>query len=164
VPKEVLSPMEYVAKMVAAGATKTAIARAVGVTDMTILSVSKGTTKAFRKLKKLQRVYDRWKAGTLDLSGKRGKKQIEAPVAKDVPVSKKATVKKTKVAKKPVAAVKPKRNDRPRKEAAVTVPTGFELPTVTEEMVAGVEEQIRRLQAEAKFMKDLIAIRKRYEM
>lgn len=150
-------------EMVAGGATKVAIAKAVGVTDMTILSVSQGKTKTFRKLKRLQRVYDRWKAGTLDLSGKRGKKQAEATVAEVVPVSKKAPAgKKPKVAKKRVTAVKAKKSSRPWKEAAVEVQAGFELPTVTEEMVAGVEEQIRKLQAQVKYMRELIAIRKKY--
>lgn len=129
-------------EMVAAGATKVAIAKAVGVTDMTILSVSQGKTKTFRKLKQLQRVYDRWKAGKLDLSGKR--------------------VKKPSVVKKPVVDEKAKRGGRPSNETVVAVQTGFQLPEVTIEMVAGVEEQIRKLQAQAKYMRDLIALRKKY--
>jgi adenine-specific DNA-methyltransferase len=161
-------------EMVAGGATKVAIAKAVGVTDMTILSVSQGKTKTFRKLKKLQSVHDRWKAGKLDLSGKRGKKDVEASEAEDFPVrmqvsaGKKATDLnkaqeiKSKVARKPVPYVKAKRSGRPRKDAHVSVSTGFQLPDVTEEMVAEVEEQIRRLQAEAKYLRDLIAIRKKY--
>lgn len=155
-------------EMVAGGATKVAIAKAVGVTDMTILSVSQGKTKIFRKMKRLQRVYDRWKAGTLDLSGKRGKRQVEAPVAESAPVGKKtpkrteAPVMKEKKTKKPVAGVKAKGSGRPPKNEAVAVPFGFQLPVVTEEMVAEVEEQIRKLQIEAKYMKDLIAIRKKY--
>lgn len=47
------SPQELVLEMVSSGATKTAIAKVTGVTDMTILRVSKGTTKTIRKLKKL---------------------------------------------------------------------------------------------------------------
>jgi len=166
------SAQTLIAEMTSAGATKVAIAKAVGVTDMTILSVSQGKTKVFRKLKRLKSVYSRWKAGTLDLSGKRGKKEIGVAVdvsaGKTVPSGKKAqnskpaSVKTAKVKKKPVGAVKAKGSGRPQKNEAVAVPFGFQLPNVTEKMIAGVEEQIRRLQAEAKFMKDLIAIRKKY--
>lgn len=167
---------QLILEMIAGGATKVAIAKAVGVTDMTILSVSQGKTKVFRKLKKLQRVYDRWKAGTLDLSGKRGKKAIEAPVAQETPAGKKGTgekkasagkkssVKMPKVVKKPAVAVKTKRGSRAIKKAVVDVQAGFQIPDVTEEMVAGIEEQIRKLQAQAKYMRDLIAIRKKYGM
>lgn len=150
--------------MVAAGATKVAIAKAVGVSDMTILSVAQVKTKTFRKLKKLQSVYDRWKAGKLDLSGKRGKKLVEAPVAEDAPVGKKAPEKKSLVPRKPVQAVKARRIGRERKDAHVSVSAGFSLPSVTEAMVAEVEEQIWLLQAEAKYMRDLIALRKTYGM
>lgn len=161
-------------ELVSGGATKVAIAKATGVTDMTILSVSKGTTKTFRKLKQLQRVYDRWKAGTLDLSGKRGKKAVVALVAeetlagkkdtgeKKASAGKKSSVKMPKVVTKPDVAVKTKRGGRALKKTVVDFQAGFQIPDVTEEMVAGVEEQIRRLQAEAKFMRDLIAIRKKY--
>jgi hypothetical protein len=157
-------------EMVAGGATKVAIAKATGVTDMTILTVAQGKTMTFRKLKKLQRVYDRWKAGTLDLSGKRGKKKAETSVSVESPVIKKsrsgetAPVRKLKTVNKPEPTVRAKRVGRPPKTEAVKVSTGFQLPNVTEEMVAKVEEQIRRLQAEAKFMRDLIAIRKKYGM
>lgn len=155
-------------QMVADGATKVAIAKAVGVTDMTILSVSQGKTKTFRKMKQLQRVYDRWKAGKLDLSGKRGKKAVEAPVAEETPTEKRTPAgkmikaKKSKTAKKPVVAEKTKRSGSSPKEPVIAVQTGFQIPIVTEEMVAGVEEQIRRLQAQAKYMRDLISLRRKY--
>lgn len=48
-------------EVVAAHATKTAIAKAVGVIDMAILSVSQCKTRTFRKLRKLQSLYDRFK-------------------------------------------------------------------------------------------------------
>lgn len=83
-------------------------------------------------------------------------------VSKKAPSGKKAPVKKTKVAKKSIEAKKTKQVVRLRIEELVAVPAGYQLPELTMEMVAGVEEQIRRLQAEAKFMRDLIAIRKRY--
>lgn len=163
-------------RLVAGGATKTAIAKAVGVTDMTILSVSQGKTKVFRKLKKLQSVYDRWRDGKIDLSGKKGKKTFVAPVAednlagkKDTPESKatagkKAPARKSRTAKNPDPTVKANRNGSPSKKPTLPVQSGFQLPEVTEEMVAGVEEQIRRLQAQVKYMRDLIAIRKKYGM
>lgn len=161
-------------EMVAGGATKVAIAKATGVTDMTILSVSQGKTKVFRKLKKLQSVYDRWKAGKLDLGGKRGKKAVETPVAEEIPAVKKGTgekkasagkeikAKKSRTKTEPAQAVKTKRSGRALKKTAVAIQEGFQIPDVTEEMVAGVEEQIRRLQAQEKYMRDLIALRKRY--
>lgn len=174
-------------EMVAGGATKAAIAKAVGVTDMTIMSVFQGKTKVFRKLKKLQSVYDRWKArkldlsgkrgkraGKLDLSGKRGKKAVEPPVEVEAlaettaaPATKASAgttiqAKRWKTTQKPVPTVKAKRGGRPPRAAAVIDPSEFQIPDVTEEMVAGVEEQIRRLKAQAKYMKDLIALRKKY--
>lgn len=161
-------------EMVSGGATKVAIAKAVGVTDMTILSVSQGKTKTFRKLKKLKSVYDRWKVGKIDLGGKRGKKAVVAPVVEEVPAGKKVSSGKkalsgktapkieSMVSKKLVPVVKAKRAGRPVKPQAVATSTGFELPSVTEEMVAGVEEQIRKLQAQAKYLRDIIAIRKKY--
>jgi predicted transcriptional regulator len=161
---------KLIIEMVTAGATKVAIAKAVGVTDMTILSVSQGKTKVFRKLKKLQSVYSKWKAGKLDLGGKRGKKVIEAPDTEEVLVGtmktggKMSSVKKPRVARKPVVAEKTKRGRRTHKKQAVAVQTGFQIPEVTEEMVAGVEEQIRKLQAQAKYMRDIIALRKKYGM
>lgn len=159
---------DIILEMVSGGATKVAIAKAVGVTDMTILSVSRGKTKTFRKMKKLQRLYDRWKAGSLDLSGRRGRKGGVAAVdeksqdAKKDPAGKKAPLRKLKVANKRVPAERAKKNVRPTEAGVFAASTGFELPYVTEEMVADVEEQIRRLQAQAGFMRDLIAIRKKY--
>ena len=149
-------------EMVAGGATKAAVAKAVGVSDMTILSVTQGKTKVFRKLKKLQSVYSKWKAGSLDLSGKRGKKAVVAPVAMETTEGTKSSVKKPKVSKKPVVAEKAKRGGRQSNEPVVAVQTGFRLPEVTEEMIAEIEEQIHRLQAQAKYMRDMIAIRKKY--
>lgn len=163
-------------EMVSGGATKVAIAKAVGVTDMTILSVSQGRTKSFRKIMRLKSVYSRWKAGKLDLSGKRGKKAVAAPVAIEAPAEttatpartvsadKKIQEKKPKTAKKHVPAEKARKDGRPPKAEAAAETTGFQIPDVTEEMIAGVEEQIRRLQAQAKYMRDLIAIRKKYGM
>lgn len=153
---------QLILEMIAGGATKVAIAKAVGVTDMTVLSVSQGKTKVFRKMKKLKSVYSGWKAGTLDLSSKRGKKRIEVLIAEDIPVNKKAQAKKPKVGKNSIRAVKSKRSGRPKSEAPVTVPTGFELPNVTEEMVSEVEEQIRRLQLQAKYLRELMKLRKQY--
>lgn len=153
---------DIVKEMVAGGATKTAIAKAVGVTDMTILTVSQGKTKTFRKLKKLQSVYSKWKAGKLDLGGNRGKKAVEAPVTEEATAGTKSSVKKPMVARKTVVAGKAKSVGRLLKRPAVAVQSGFKLPDVTEEMVAGVEEQIRRLQAQAKYMRDLIALRMKY--
>lgn len=163
-------------EMVASGATKDAIAKAVGVTAMTILSVSQGKTKVFRKLKKLQSVYDRWKAGKLDLSGKRGKKAVGATVSEETSAGKKATqeskatagkkapARKSRTAKNPDLTLKANRSGSPSKKPTLAVQSGFRIPDVTEEMVAGVEEQIRRLQAQVKYMRDLIAIRKKYGM
>jgi hypothetical protein len=182
-PSQGLEGQRLISEMVAAGATKTAIATAVGVSDMTILSVSKGSTAKFRKLPTLRSVYEQWKSGTLDLSGNRGKRAVvaltaveshagkkvfESPVAEETPADKvsvgarKTTVKKSKVVKKPAVTEKAKSFGRTPKEPAVAVQTGFQIPNVTEEMIAGVEEQIRRLQAQAKYMKDLIALRKKY--
>ncbi len=157
-------------EMASSGATKVAIAKAVGVTDMTIHSVSQGKTKIFRKLKKLQSVYNRWKAGKLDLRGKRVKKAVEDTVSEETPVGtrktvrKKSSVKKPRVARKTVVAGKAKTGGRSPKEPALAVQTGFQIPDVTQEMVAEIEEQIRRLQAQAKYMRDLIALRKKYGM
>lgn len=167
---------QLILEMIAGGATKVAIAKAVGVTDMTILSVSQGKTKVFRKMKQLQRVYDRWKAGKLDLSGKRGTKAVVAPVAEETLAGKKGTgekkasagkgskARKSKTAKNLAPALKAKKASHPPKKPAVAVQDGFRIPDVTEEMVAGVEEQIRKLQAQAKYMRDLMAIRKKYGM
>lgn len=166
--------------MLDGGATKTAIAKAVGVTDMTILSVSQGKTKVFRKLKKLHSVYSRWKAGTLDLSGRRGKRAVVATLVEDTPAGNKGApewkatpekkafagkgskAKKSTKKKEPASTMKTKRGRRSQKEPAVSVHSGFQIPDVTEEMVAGIEEQIRKLQAQAQYMRDLIAIRKKY--
>jgi predicted transcriptional regulator len=143
--------------MVASGATKTAIAKAVGVSDMTIMSVAKGTTVTFRKLPTLQKVYEKWKAGKLDLAGKHGKKMIDtASVAEGTqPMKPRKSV-------KAVPPVKAKRVGKPKMEVDETVAGGFQLPEITDEMVAEVEEQIRMLQHQLRYMKGLIAIRKKY--
>lgn len=131
------------------------------------MSVSRGKTKVFRKLKKLQSVYANWKAGTLDLSGKRAKKENVALVTeviqagKKAPAGMRAPMKKSMVAKKPVPAMKAKKIGRPPKTETFATTTGFELPNVTDDMVAGGEEQIRKLQSQVKYLRDLIAIRKK---
>jgi hypothetical protein len=94
--------------MLDGGATKTAIAEAVGVLGMTILSVSQDKTRTFSKLKQLHRVYDYWLVEKLYLRGKRGKKAVVAPVAEETPAGKMATPQMKASAGKEIKAKKAK--------------------------------------------------------
>lgn len=141
VEASVVTPAQkLIAEMVAGGAAKLKISEALGVSNQTILSIASGTTRSFRKMAELQKLYQQWQAGKVVLKGQRGRK-VGA-------VAKKAAVK---------PAVKPA-----AKPADKAMSFGDALPQYTEKMLADIEKQIEDLKQHALYMKDVIALKKKY--
>ena len=126
-------------EMLVGGASKTRIADAVGVTDQAIAYVSSGTTKRFRRMDKLQAVYAKWKAGGIDLEGRKGR---NGRSFKEVTVPKKKRAKRASIVQ------------------SATV--DFRLPELNEKMIADAERQIEVLKLLVLFMKELLAVKKKY--
>ncbi|MBI5646566.1 MAG: hypothetical protein HY962_06505 [Ignavibacteriae bacterium] len=132
-------------EMVAGGASKLGISRAVGVSNQTIMSVAQGKTTGFRKMDALQKVYEQWKTGSLDLKSQRGRRKGSkaAKASKAVPKkSRKGTVRKTSV--------------------VLSEGPMLHLPDVTEQMIVDAEKQIASLKLSVQFMKDVLAMKKKY--
>jgi hypothetical protein len=156
---------QIVTEMIGAGVPKSRIAQAVGVTDMTILYVSKRENASLGKIAELQSAYAKWKAGELDLSSTRGKKVgVSAPVEVKSPEAIKPVPKKRNRRKKAVVAVGKKPAGEPKKIPVVqTSPAGFQVPEITSAMITHIENQISNLQHQLKYMKDIIRLKKKFK-